>query len=84
MKNKILQVVALIAPFLGLASVFAAHAQVALPTSTWSSLTAMAGTQVSDPGLLLVLGGVAGVYLATYFIHFIIGLIPKGKGSTRK
>jgi hypothetical protein len=84
MKNKIMQVAAFAAPVASFFAVLAAHAQVAMPTSTWSTLTANAGTQISDPGLLLVLGGVAGVYLATYFIHFLIGLIPKGKSGSKK
>jgi hypothetical protein len=83
MKNKILVAAALVAPFVGMAGVFAAHAQVAIPSSTWSTLTANASTQITDPGLLLVLGGVAGVYLATYFIKFVISLIPKHGGAKK-
>jgi hypothetical protein len=54
-------------------------AGIPLPTSTWSTLTASAAQQVRDPGLLMVVGGVAGVYLAFYFMRFVVGLIPRGK-----
>ena len=60
--------------------VVAAHAQVAFPTSTASSLTADVGQQVSDPGLLLVIVLAAGIPLAFYVIHQLIGLIPKSRG----
>ena len=83
MNKKFAKVAAIVAPVvMGFGAVLAS-AQVAVPTSTWSSLTANASTQLSDPGTLLVLGGVAGIFLATYFIRFVLSLIPKHHSGKR-
>jgi hypothetical protein len=58
-----------------------AHAQMfTVPSSTAPSLTANIGTQLSDPGTLLVIGVAAGIPLAFYVIHQLIGLLPKSRG----
>jgi hypothetical protein len=65
----------------GLVMAGIASAQViVVPTSTASTLTANVGTQVSDPGTLLVVVLAAGIPLAFYVIHQLIGLIPKSRG----
>jgi len=65
----------------GVAMVSMAHAQsfFSVPTSTASSLTANVGDQIGDPGTLLVLGLAAGIPLAFYVIHQLIGLVPKSR-----
>ena len=65
----------------GLVMAGIASAQViVVPTSTASTLTANVGSQVSDPGTLLVVVLAAGIPLAFYVIHQLIGLIPKSRG----
>ena len=67
----------------GLAMSVAAHAQTAffsVPTSTAPSLTANVGAQLGDSGTLLVIGVAAGIPLAFYVIHQLIGLLPKSRG----
>jgi len=61
-----------------------AHAQIVVPTSTVASLQTVAGGQISDAGTLLVVVLAAGVPLAFYIIHKLIGLIPKGRGGRRE
>lgn len=51
-----------------------------VPTSTASSLTANVGSQLGDTGTLLVIGVAAGIPLAFYVIHQLIGLLPKSRG----
>jgi hypothetical protein len=51
-----------------------------VPTSTASSLTANVGSQLGDAGTLLVIGVAAGIPLAFYVIHQLIGLLPKSRG----
>jgi len=53
-----------------------------VPTSTATSLTANITSQLSDPGLLAVLVLVAGIPLAFYVVHKLLGLIP-GRGGRR-
>lgn len=59
----------------------AAHAQAffTVPTSTAPSLTASIGSQIGDSGTLLVIGVAAGIPLAFYVIHQLIGLLPKSR-----
>jgi hypothetical protein len=60
-----------------------AHAQTAfftVPSSTASALTANVGAQIADAGTLLVVGLAAGIPLAFYVIHQLIGLVPKSRG----
>lgn len=67
----------------GVLMTVAAHAQEAfftVPTSTASSLTANVGSQLGDAGTLLVIGVAAGIPLAFYVIHQLIGLVPKSRG----
>lgn len=66
----------------GLIITFAAHAQsvFTVPTSTAPTLLASIGAQISDAGTLLVIGVAAGVPLAFYVIHQLIGLFPKSRG----
>jgi hypothetical protein len=74
------------ATVLSFAMVVAAHAQsvlFSLPTSTAPGMTADVGAQLSDPGTLLVIGVIAGIYLFFYVVHQLIGLVPKGRGSRR-
>jgi len=65
----------------------AAHAQdytaVVVPTSTQASISSVVGTQLSDPGTLLILILAAGVPFAFWFISRLIGLLPKGRGHKR-
>lgn len=51
-----------------------------VPTSTASNLTANVGSQIGDAGTLLVIGVAAGIPLAFYVIHQLIGLLPKSRG----
>ena len=53
-----------------------------VPTSTVASLTANVTSQITDPGTLAVLVLVAGIPLAFYVIHKLLGLIP-GRGGRR-
>lgn len=84
MKNKILSyssgIFAAVAGFLALAGTTHAAVLFAVPTSTASSLTANVGDQLGDPGTLLVIGVVAGIYLVFYVIAKLIGMIPKHGG----
>jgi hypothetical protein len=64
--------------------VASASAQVVVPTSTVASLETVAGSQISDPGTLLVIVLAAGIPLAFYLIHKLIGLVPKGRGGRRE
>jgi hypothetical protein len=66
-----------------LAMQFAAHAQVVVPTSTQSGLTALAGQQISDPGTLAVVVLAAGTPFAFYIIGRLLGLIP-GRHSGKR
>ena len=63
------------------AVVAAAHADAyfTVPSSTASTLTANVGDQIADPGTLLVIALAAGIPLAFYVIHQLVGLIPKGR-----
>ncbi|MGH7604671.1 MAG: hypothetical protein ACRENK_11830 [Gemmatimonadaceae bacterium] len=83
MKNKIFAwssgIGATIAGLLVTANVHAA-AFFTTPTSTASSLTANVGDQLGDAGTLLVIGVAAGIPLAFYVIHQLIGLLPKSRG----
>lgn len=65
-----------------LLAVAAAHADAffSVPTSTASSLTANVGSQIGDAGTLLIIGVAAGIPLAFYVIHQLIGLVPKSRG----
>jgi hypothetical protein len=69
----------------GAALTLVTHAQsvFTVPTSTASTLTANIGDQLADPGLLLVIGLAAGIPLAFYVIHQILGMLPKGRGGRR-
>ena len=66
----------------GVLMTVAAHADAffEVPTSTASSLTANVGSQLGDAGTLLVIGVAAGIPLAFYVIHQLIGLLPKSRG----
>lgn len=66
----------------GLVLTVAAHAQsvFAVPTSTAQSLTASIGAQFADPGTLTVIVVAAGIPLAFYVIHQLMGLLPKSRG----
>jgi hypothetical protein len=66
----------------GMALTLAAHADAffQVPTSTAPSLTANVGSQLGDAGTLLVIGVAAGIPLAFYVIHQLIGLLPKSRG----
>jgi hypothetical protein len=55
-----------------------------VPTSTASSLTASVGDQIGDAGTLLVIALAAGIPLAFYVIHQLIGLVPKGRAGRRQ
>ena len=81
MKKFILASAGVISSFVAVA---AAHAQIIVPTSTVASLETTAGGQLSDPGTLLVVVLAAGVPLAFYIIHKLIGLVPKGRGGRRE
>jgi len=54
-----------------------------VPTSTVASLVSTVGAQITDAGTLAVLVFAAGVPFAFWFIHKLIGLIPKS-GGTKK
>jgi len=59
-----------------------ANAQTAyftVPTSTAPNLTASIGSQISDPGTLLIVAIAAGLPLTFYVIHQLIGLLPKSR-----
>lgn len=56
-----------------------ATAYFTVPSSTASTLTANVGDQIGDPGTLLVIALAAGIPLAFYVIHQLIGLVPKGR-----
>lgn len=66
----------------GLALALAAKADAFffVPTSTAPTLTANVGSQIADPGTLLVVALAAGIPLTFYVIHQLIGLIPKSRG----
>jgi hypothetical protein len=70
---------AVVASFV-LATAANAQAFFEVPTSTASSLTANVGSQLGDAGTLLVIGVAAGIPLAFYVIHQLIGLLPKSRG----
>lgn len=77
LKNKFLAGASALA---ALATAALVHAQAfEVPTSTASSLTANVGTQLADSGTLTVVVLAAGIPLAFYVIHQLIGLIPKGR-----
>ena len=68
------------AAVVGLVASVAAHAQTfVVPTSTASSLTANIGSQFADPGTLTVVVVAAGIPLAFYVIHQLMGLLPKSR-----
>jgi len=54
-----------------------------VPTSTVASLISTVGSQLGDTGTLAVLVFAAGVPFAFWFIHKLIGLIPKTGGKRR-
>ena len=56
---------------------------ITIPTSTAPALTATIGTQLSDPGTLLVVGLVAGVPLTFYVMQQLIALLP-GNSKNRR
>lgn len=82
MKNKIyVWLTGASAAITGFAIVAQAHASsfFSVPTSTAPSLTANVGDQLGDAGTLLVIGVAAGIPLAFYVIHQLIGLLPKSR-----
>jgi len=83
MKNKFYLyasgVVGAVAAF-GLSAAANAASFFTVPTSTASGLTANVGDQLGDQGTLLVIGVAAGIPLAFYVIHQLIGLLPKSRG----
>jgi hypothetical protein len=64
----------------GITALARADAFFTVPTSTAPSLTANVGSQLGDAGTLLVIGVAAGIPLAFYVIHQLIGLLPKSRG----
>jgi hypothetical protein len=70
----------------GAASAVIAFAQtltpVTVPTSTAQNALAFVGSQIQDPGTLLVVLLAVGVPLTFYVIHRLIGLIPGRKGKS--
>ena len=83
MKRTYLWLTGVGATIAGLAFTVAANAQsafFAVPTSTAPNLTASIGSQIGDAGTLLVIGVAAGIPLAFYVIHQLIGLLPKSRG----
>lgn len=67
-----------------LGAVASASAQVTVPTTTVASLQTVASGQISDPGTLTIVVLAAGIPLAFYLIHKLIGLVPKGRGTRRE
>ena len=52
---------------------------ITVPTDLANAAMAFAGSQLSDPGLEVLLLVVIGVPFAFYIIHKVIGLVPKGR-----
>jgi len=51
-----------------------------VPTSTAPTLTANIGDQLGDAGTLAVVALAAGIPLAFWVIHALIGLLPRSRG----
>lgn len=60
---------------------YAAPVSFTVPTSTAGDFTAQAVAIIGDPGLLSIIVLAAGLPLAFWAIHKLIGLIPKKTGS---
>ena len=53
-------------------------------TSTAPAILAAAESTVSDPGVLEIVGLVAGVYISFYVLRGLIGLMPRKRGGIYK